>query len=54
MIEIGLVRSICNASSDLHHYYLGYYLERCPKLSYKARFRPYQLLDPISNEWIAV
>jgi leucyl-tRNA---protein transferase len=30
----------------LPHVYLGYYVEGCPSLQYKARFRPNQKLDP--------
>lgn len=34
----------------LAYYYLGYYVERSPKMAYKARFRPNELLDA-SGQW---
>ncbi len=30
---------------DIPHAYLGYWVERCPSLSYKSRYRPHQTLD---------
>jgi arginine-tRNA-protein transferase len=35
----------------LPHVYLGYHVAGCPSLAYKARFRPYQLLDP-DGRWV--
>ena len=32
------------------YYYSGYYISECVKMSYKGRFRPYELL--IGGEWI--
>ena len=33
------------------YYYLGYYVAACPAMSYKARFRPNEVLDP-TRGWI--
>ena len=32
-------------------YYSGYYIKECSKMSYKGRFRPYELL--IEGEWVS-
>lgn len=34
-------------------YYLGYYISECPSMSYKARFKPHELLIS-DNEWVRV
>lgn len=44
--EIELCRSL-----GLVYYYLGYFIEECPRMSYKGRFGPYELLDWDSGEW---
>ena len=33
------------------HYYIGFYIRDCPAMSYKARFRPHEILSP-GREWI--
>ncbi|HOM11704.1 MAG TPA: arginyltransferase, partial [Rubrivivax sp.] len=33
----------------LRHVYLGYWIERSPKMAYKSQFRPHQLL--IDGQW---
>ena len=33
----------------LDYYYSGYYIEECSRMSYKGRFRPYELL--IEGQW---
>ncbi|HYN57982.1 MAG TPA: arginyltransferase [Rubrivivax sp.] len=35
----------------LRHVYLGYWIERSPKMAYKAQFRPHQLL--LDGQWAA-
>jgi arginyl-tRNA--protein-N-Asp/Glu arginylyltransferase len=34
---------------EIPYYYLGYYVRDCPAMSYKARFRPHQLLGDYRN-----
>ena len=38
--------------AKLEYYYLGYYIESCPKMRYKADYRPSQLLCPETYEWV--
>jgi arginyl-tRNA--protein-N-Asp/Glu arginylyltransferase len=34
------------------YYYLGYYIESCPKMRYKAEYRPSELLCPATGRWV--
>lgn len=34
------------------YYYLGYYIESCTKMRYKADYQPSQLLCPVHYQWI--
>ena len=36
----------------LPYYYLGYYIESCPKMRYKAEYQPSQLLCPKYYKWV--
>ena len=47
LAEILLVR----ATPGMQYYYLGYYIPSCPRMRYKAAFRPSMLLDPVTHEW---
>lgn len=52
LIEINLAKWLSNHISGLKYYYLGLYIDDCPKLSYKANFGPAQILDPAHYKWI--
>lgn len=39
------------AARHIPHVYLGYYIEGCPSMAYKAHFRPNQLLGP-DGRWL--
>jgi len=39
------------ASTNLHWYYMGYYIHTCPKMLYKGQYRPSYLLDVEANTW---
>ena len=36
----------------LRHYCMGYYIHSCPKMRYKAAFKPSQLLCPATFTWV--
>lgn len=38
--------------AGLPYYYLGYYIESCQKMRYKAEYKPSQLLCPTTYEWV--
>jgi arginyl-tRNA---protein transferase len=38
--------------SGLRNYYLGYYIESCPKMVYKGEYHPSQLLCPTTKRWV--
>ena len=40
------------ASRSLTYYYLGYYIESCRKMRYKAEYGPSQLLCPVQFQWV--
>eukprot|EP00797_Seminavis_robusta_P033090 Sro75_g041040.2 (786) ;mRNA; r:27365-29722 len=37
---------------QLPYYYLGYYIESCTKMRYKAEYRPSELLCPTTYKWV--
>jgi len=47
----GLVELYFCSSYKLPYYYLGYYIHNCPKMKYKAQFKPSFLLCPETFTW---
>jgi arginyl-tRNA--protein-N-Asp/Glu arginylyltransferase len=45
--EIEFARSL-----QLPYYYLGYYIESCTKMRYKAEYKPSELLCPTTYKWV--
>jgi arginyl-tRNA--protein-N-Asp/Glu arginylyltransferase len=39
-------------SLQVPYYYLGYYIESCTKMKYKAEYRPSELLCPTTYRWV--
>ncbi|KAA8539587.1 hypothetical protein F0562_026279 [Nyssa sinensis] len=50
--EISCVREIQVHCPSLQYYYLGYYIHSCGKMTYKAAFRPSELLCPLRYQWV--
>ncbi|CAN0105929.1 unnamed protein product, partial [Discosporangium mesarthrocarpum] len=36
----------------LRHYYMGYYIQTCPKMTYKGSYHPSYLLCPERLVWV--
>ncbi len=54
LIEITLTKHLSRTSLNIHYYYMGYYIDDCSKMRYKADFEPSMILDPESNTWITM
>ncbi|EFA83779.1 arginyltransferase [Heterostelium album PN500] len=39
-------------ASQLHYYYMGYYIHSCQKMRYKGKFKPSELLCNQSYQWV--
>uniref|UniRef100_A0A0M3I6S1 Arginyl-tRNA--protein transferase 1 n=1 Tax=Ascaris lumbricoides TaxID=6252 RepID=A0A0M3I6S1_ASCLU len=50
--EIAFTRELAKERPQLHYYYMGYYIDSCPKMRYKGRFRPSDLLCDYSFTWV--
>uniref|UniRef100_A0A914ZQS7 Arginyl-tRNA--protein transferase 1 n=1 Tax=Parascaris univalens TaxID=6257 RepID=A0A914ZQS7_PARUN len=50
--EIAFTRELAKERPHLHYYYMGYYIDSCPKMRYKGRFRPSDLLCDYSFTWV--
>ena len=37
---------------DMHYLYLGYYIETCPKMAYKGKFFPTEILCHHTQQWV--
>lgn len=49
---LGKYMSLREIQEKREYYYLGYYIESCPKMRYKAEYRPSELLCPYYYEWV--
>ncbi|KAJ2159298.1 Arginyl-tRNA--protein transferase 1 [Coemansia sp. RSA 552] len=53
--EMALVRTLNRqVSAEIEFYYMGYYIPSCPKMTYKARWRPADLLDLTTLTWVPI
>jgi len=50
--EIEWVKRASVFRPELKYYYLGFYIHSCPKMRYKAEYKPSSLLCPKHNVWI--
>ncbi|VDM39597.1 unnamed protein product [Toxocara canis] len=50
--EIAFTLELAKERPELHFYYMGYYIDSCPKMRYKGRFRPSDLLCDHSFTWV--
>ncbi|KAI8645332.1 arginine-tRNA-protein transferase [Parasitella parasitica] len=52
--EISLVQEFSEKVEDLQYYYMGYYIDSCPKMNYKGQYKPSDLLDPMDYTWHSI
>ncbi|UMM11932.1 hypothetical protein L5515_000962 [Caenorhabditis briggsae] len=50
--EIDVTKRFQQICPSLRYYYMGYYIHSCPKMRYKAKFRPSDLLCEKSKTWL--
>ncbi|KAH7728700.1 arginine-tRNA-protein transferase [Aphelenchoides avenae] len=50
--EIAFTRELSQSRPELKYYYMGYYLQNCPKMRYKGKFRPSDLLCDKTFQWV--
>jgi len=52
LFEASLARALHQHSSRISFLYMGFYIHSCPKMRYKAQYRPCQLLCEETLRWI--
>jgi arginine-tRNA-protein transferase len=50
--EIAFTQKLMKDRPALRYYYMGYYLQNCPKMRYKGKFRPSDLLCDRTFNWV--
>uniref|UniRef100_A0A914VII9 Arginyl-tRNA--protein transferase 1 n=1 Tax=Plectus sambesii TaxID=2011161 RepID=A0A914VII9_9BILA len=54
LVEIALVRKLAKIVPALRWYYMGFYIDSCPKMRYKGRYLPSDLLCPETFTWVPI
>ncbi|KAI8830383.1 arginine-tRNA-protein transferase [Chytriomyces cf. hyalinus JEL632] len=49
--ECAMTKQFAQMIKGLQYYYMGYYIHNCPKMRYKAQFKPSELLCPKMYTW---
>ncbi|KZC06967.1 Arginyl-tRNA--protein transferase 1 [Dufourea novaeangliae] len=49
--EVCLTRQLNKTAKDLQYYCMGFYINTCPKMRYKAKMKPSKLLCPETYKW---
>lgn len=52
--EIKFTKELSIKRPDLHYYYMGFYVYNCPKMQYKGKFYPSDLLCDKTFEWVSL
>lgn len=52
--EIAFTQQLAKTRPSLHYYYMGYYLQECPKMRYKGKFHPSDLLCDKTYKWVRI
>ena len=54
LMEISLTQQYYRQDSGMQYYYMGYYVQSCPKMNYKRRYSASSLLCPETNTYVAL
>lgn len=52
--EIQWVQQAVKSCPSLEYYYMGYYIHSCPKMQYKAAYKPSELLCPVQLRYFEI
>ncbi|KRT85246.1 hypothetical protein AMK59_399 [Oryctes borbonicus] len=52
--EIGFTRRLYQSVPSITYYYMGFYIHSCPKMRYKGRLVPSDLLCPETYKWFPI
>ncbi|KAJ3311652.1 Arginyl-tRNA--protein transferase 1 [Blyttiomyces sp. JEL0837] len=52
--EVMFTLELSKLVPELRYYYMGFYIHSCPKMRYKAQFKPSDLACPETYEWVPV
>lgn len=54
LLEILMVQQFCLQNPQMQHYYMGFYVQSCPKMNYKSRYSASELLCPETYTYISL
>ncbi|KAK9719464.1 Arginine-tRNA-protein transferase, C terminus [Popillia japonica] len=52
--EIDFTRKLYQSIPSIKYYYMGFYIHSCPKMRYKGRLVPSDLLCPVTYKWYPI
>ncbi|CAO3667288.1 unnamed protein product [Rhizopus stolonifer] len=52
--ETALTQELNQKAPSLQYYYMGFYIDSCPKMNYKGHYEPSDLLDPVDYSWHSI
>jgi arginine-tRNA-protein transferase len=52
LYEIAFTQNLRAKDPEIAYYYMGYYIHSCPKMRYKSRYYPSDLLCPVTYDWV--
>lgn len=55
LTEIEMINELkTDEIADFSYYYMGFYINSCPKMKYKADYKPSELLCPVKLQWVTL
>lgn len=52
--ELHFTRSLQRTTPSIESYYMGFYIQSCPKMKYKGQYSPSYILCPETYNWIPI